>query len=228
MCSSDLLIPANGQGQIYVVFTTTNTALQAVLSQYNLGQSGRLVWHANQNVLTGLQTNGQFNPFIQGITGGGAPGDSTLINSFPYTSPSLVEFTNVGGTEAAKVYQNGTEKDSFTLSLVYTGANTALGSRFATSSDNPFNGQIAELLIYDAGATTAQRQKSEAWLAWKYGLTLDASNPYQTPNVYNGQSVIGFNFQAQDFILIPEPSTVLLFLSGAGLLWWWRRAVGGA
>ncbi len=213
---SSALIPANGQGQIYLVFNSTGTAAGGVLAQYGKSQAGRLAWMANQSDAGG-STSGQFNTYFDSATDGGASYNYGTPKSFAYTSPSLVEFTNAGGTEGAKVYQNGTEQDSFTLSSIYTSRNTMLG-RDVVQGDPlgdwglaSFNGRIAELLIYDAGGTTAQRRDTEAWLAWKYGTGLDATNPWY------GTSLAGYRFNYQTQVLLPEPSTVGLLAVGGPL-----------
>ncbi len=56
----------------------------------------------------------------------------------------------------------------------FTNANLNIGYRL----DYPFNGEIAELLIYDAALNAADLQKVHSYLAIKYGFTLPTSFSY--------------------------------------------------
>lgn len=49
----------------------------------------------------------------------------------------------------------------------------------SNNSGNPFNGKIAELIVYNnaAATTVTQRQQIESYLALKYGLTLSPATP---------------------------------------------------
>jgi hypothetical protein len=74
---------------------------------------------------------------------------------------------------------NGTSSSSWTASetSAYGGTHFFIGGEASV----PFNGNIMEVIYYDALMTVAQRQQVEGYLAWKWGLqgVLDASNPYK-------------------------------------------------
>jgi len=51
---------------------------------------------------------------------------------------------------------------------------------------NYFNGSVSEILIYSATLTQTQRQSVEGYLAWKWGLQVQAPAPVQTPLSISG------------------------------------------
>jgi hypothetical protein len=61
-----------------------------------------------------------------------------------------------------------------------SGVTKGLGASIGTSST--FDGQIAEVLVFNSALTTSDRQKIEGYLAWKYGLqgNLPAGHPYKS------------------------------------------------
>ena len=52
-----------------------------------------------------------------------------------------------------------------------------IGKTEATTGDEPFSGDVAELLIYTLPHTATLRQQIESYLAIKWGITLDQTTP---------------------------------------------------
>ena len=97
--------------------------------------------------------------------------------------------------------QTGTTTDSVTSSTEYS-ANSGWTSKVGASNNNSggvirfFDGDIAELVIYDTVLSDADRELVEGQLAWTWGLQsqLPVSHPY---------------FNTSPFP-VPEPSSILL------------------
>jgi len=58
---------------------------------------------------------------------------------------------------------------------------------------NPFNGELAELIVYDETSTTSDRQQIESYLALKYGITLDPVAEDYVDSIGNSVFDLGFN-----------------------------------
>ena len=72
--------------------------------------------------------------------------------------------------------------DSGTVTSLYTGVNTALGSVSAAQNSSLYDGQIAEVVILNSVTDTDIRQKIEGYLAHKWGFVdkLASDHPYKT------------------------------------------------
>lgn len=149
-----------------------------------------------------------------------APGPwETSASTSLWTDWAVRAFTYTGGSGGTvSFFENGTSLGSGS-SVANQLRFNQLAAIYETVLN--YNGDFAEVLIYDHTATTIERQRAEAWLAWKYGLqdSLDPSNPYKTALVEDGRPVIGFNYETMEFLAIPEPtSAALLGLCGLTLL----------
>src|SRR6185503_5256861 len=80
---------------------------------------------------------------------------------------SFVLWTAVFNTTSSVLYKNGVSEASGTA-----GTNTLTGYTFGAFYDNssPLNGDIAEILVYDAVLSTNDRQRVGGALRSKYGL----------------------------------------------------------
>jgi hypothetical protein len=105
---------------------------------------------------------------------------------------STIQIVN-GTNELAAAWVDGTK--SYISQYGGTPATVASSGNFAISayaigdqayinvdSTAVFYGYISEILVYNAALTTAQRQKVEGYLAWKWGMqgSLSSTNPYST------------------------------------------------
>lgn len=114
-----------------------------------------------------------------GVTGPvGATGDWKLISKV---------YTVAGGNSGPlSLYLNGvclgTRQSSRLDPAVLAGKDMLIGMRDRTTVSGVFDGEIAEILMYEGALSDADRQKVEGYLAHKYNLdgNLPASHPYKT------------------------------------------------
>jgi hypothetical protein len=124
------------------------------------GAGGRWLW--------GLETAGQYALF------NGAP---TVFGSIPDTS-----FKVWGGEDTGSgknLYTNGVIDASNSSGSGYLENGLTVGSNVAGNQN--LDGALAELIMINGSISTADRQKIEGYLAWKWGLQgdLDAGHPYK-------------------------------------------------
>ncbi len=95
------------------------------------------------------------------------------------TTPWLLSLHSTTSTGSGLYFNGNVNRTTLSNTTFATGTFTDfLGS--ANASLNQFN--INEYLIYDANITSAQRQKAEGYLAWKWGLqsALPSNHLYKT------------------------------------------------
>jgi hypothetical protein len=114
----------------------------------------------------------------------GFPNILTLWN-FTFTS-----YASTGGTGVWNEYLNGSPVT--VTGGITTGLNAAhtVSSMFFIgrgSANTQYTGQYCEILVYNSGITTLQRQQVEGYLAWKWGI--QASLP--VTHTYYAQAPIG-------------------------------------
>lgn len=83
-----------------------------------------------------------------------------------------------GGSSLSSL--NGTTTSQTSGSTVISGATTYIGARTNSTSTNPYRSYIGEFLIVSGTLSTANRQRIEGYLAWKWGVasSLAAGHPY--------------------------------------------------
>lgn len=110
-----------------------------------------------------------------------APWRTVTYSPDSSTTSRLMEFIVDGsGTGASVYYTNGTSRGAATgASSNGAQAGLNIGCRGAAGT-NPWKGYIGEVLVYNGALVTADRQKIEGYLAWKWGLqaSLPAGHPY--------------------------------------------------
>lgn len=112
-------------------------------------------------------------PLVLRISAGvGSGGASTSVN----TSVSQVTSLVINSTQQF-AYQNGTLASTNSLTGASLTAPLTIGGHI---TNNRWTGYIAEVIIYNAALTAAQRQQVEGYLAWKWGLntSLPTIHPY--------------------------------------------------
>ena len=106
-------------------------------------------------------------------------------------STTSIPSTSAQGQE---IYKNGLILASDASMASFTGSNSSMsiGNGFGF-----YNGEIAELVVYNGVITAAQLQRIHSYLALKYGITLDQSTPqnYVASNsavIWNGATYNGY------------------------------------
>jgi hypothetical protein len=161
------------------------------------------------------QESAASNDLVYRIFDGTGNPSSNQATAASWSNWTIRQYTDTG--TALTFFNNGAS-----LGTVAHGAGLhfgQLGVLFNTAG--PYDGDFAEVLIYDFEATTAQRQQAEMYLASKYGLqaSLDPSNPYNTPE-YAGAS---FNAETMTLVPVPELSAGTMFMVGGVIFGFGRR-----
>ena len=155
-------------------YTTPFTSVPTTISVFlviNLGSPGYMDMMAG--VLQVISTG--YNQLVT------IPGGSHVLNGAAMSQNTniLYNFTFDASSSAA-IYYNGALSGTRNGSTSYSGN----GSIVIGSSDGvheTYTGTISEILIYNSVLSTANRQKIEGYLAWKWGFAnnLSPSNPYK-------------------------------------------------
>ncbi|MFM5960147.1 MAG: hypothetical protein ACKOQ2_23825, partial [Dolichospermum sp.] len=138
---------------LFIVFKPTiKSVTGTIFGQWASGQTGRYLWNVNQNCL-GVTASGRLNVFnsttTQGDCSGGFAKDVDISNT-----ATLIESLSTTGTEQWKLFKNGTEWESSTITSVYTGIKSSIGSLNATTSNNPYDGIVYEVIHLSTYAST--------------------------------------------------------------------------
>lgn len=145
----------------------TSTAVQtlfAVVKSANPTKNyQRLVMVQDTNYSSMVDVSGGVGTAGMGIYAGGASGVGAAFD----TSAALV-FSAVYNGASSKVLKNGVQLATGTVG---TGVSSlfCLGSNYPDTTADNFQGDLAELIIYNSALSDANRQSVEAYLKTKYG-----------------------------------------------------------
>jgi hypothetical protein len=178
-------------------FPTGNTAYSLVIvSSTNLanyywiigggvttgGQAVGCVYYPN-----GIIENGWWSTNIQ-TSAGIVTANQTNVIVCTYDTATLTTFFN--GVSRASSSSLGTRNSPSGPNLI--------GARIDSSPSNVIQalvGNINEIIVYNSGLTTAQRQQVEGYLAWKWGLVSSLPNGHP----YKVQQIAPFSFRTTPF-----------------------------
>ena len=156
---------------LFILFTPTiENEFGTVFGQWKSGENGRFYVIANQ-VSVGPISAGRLNVANTSSTGGGGSGGSAIDVAISNT-PTLITSISTTGSEQWKLFKNGAEWDSATISRVYTGVNSAIGSLNGTGSLFPFDGTVSELISFPSVLSTTNRQPLERNQGKYYSITV--------------------------------------------------------
>lgn len=158
------------------------SATGSVFGQWSSGATGRYLWSANQDSV-GYTAAGKLNVFNGTTTEGSGFGNNGFAIEVSITNTAtLIESISTTGGEQWKLLQNGQQWESATVTSVFSGVNSALGSVNATGSISPYDGVIYEVIHLASYADTNTRQRIEGYLAHKWGLAanLPSGHPYKS------------------------------------------------
>jgi hypothetical protein len=156
---------------LFILFTPTiENEFGTVFGQWFSGQIGRFYVIANQES-AGPISAGCLNVANTTATGGGGIGglaaDVAISNA-----PTLITSISSTGSEQWKLFKNGAEWDSATITSVFTGVNSGIGSLNGTGSLLPFDGTVSELISFPSVLSTTDRQTLERNEGKYYSITV--------------------------------------------------------
>ena len=156
---------------LFVLFTPKiENQFGAVFGQWSSGQIGRFYLIANQ-ISSGAASAGFLNLANTTATGGGG-GSGFAAEVAISNTPTLITSISSTGSEQWKLFKNGTEWDSATITSVYTGVNSAIGSLNGTGALFPFEGTVSELISFPSVLSTTDRQTLERNEGKYYSITV--------------------------------------------------------
>ena len=223
--------PNNTFNGTYPSFFSSNGAASA--SAANLGYNAAFALTMPFSLFfVGIQTNtGTFGYLCDAApASGGANRIYTYTPSLNFDTPFggggsasstnfIIDILYVAGTSASSVFVNGSSYVTGTIGQ-FTCSGITVANRF--SLNEGFPGHICEVLAFNAGVTTTQRQQIEGYLAWKWGIQRSlvsghpfrSSSPYQTLRVpYSiGNAVIA---RSSSYFFPTAISGCALWLDGA-------------
>ncbi len=156
---------------LFILFTPTiENEFGTVFGQWSSGQNGRFYVIANQES-AGPISVGRLNVANTTATGGngtnGLAAEVAISNTL-----TLITSISTTGSEQWKLFKNGAEWDSATITSVYTGVNSAIGSLNGTGSLLPFDGTVSELISFPSALSTTDRQTLERNQGKYYSITV--------------------------------------------------------
>ena len=147
-------------------------------------------------------------------------GGSGTITGASYSGSGLTPrgvYSIVNTSNVLYGYANGTQWGTNTFTFNTTNVGIALGMRHLGSLSvqngaSAFDGNISEVIIYNTGLTTTQRQQVEGYLAWKWGLQASLP-PFAGPLSLSGCSLW---LDAADSTTITGTTTVTAWTDKSG------------
>ena len=103
----------------------------------------------------------------------------------PYTVVSLSTTfiaTSLYGSSALSIYVNGALRSSVATSFSLSISTYGIGQYASPWANEPYTGNVGEVLIYNRELSLGQRQTVEGYLAWKWGLqgSLPSNHPFRS------------------------------------------------
>jgi hypothetical protein len=156
---------------LFALFTPTiENVTGSLFGQWFANATGRFTILVNQ-ISSGAASAGFLNVFNASATGGGGSGGLALEVAISNT-PTLITSISTAGSEQWKLFKNGAEWDSATITSVLTGVNSAIGSLNGAGSLFPFDGTVSEIIAFPSVLSTADRQTLERNQGAYYGITV--------------------------------------------------------
>jgi hypothetical protein len=157
---------------LFVLFTPTiENEFGTVFGQWSSGQNGRFYVIANQES-AGPISVGRLNVANTTATGGSGGGSGLAADVAISNTLTLITSISTTGSEQWKLFKNGAEWDSATITSVYTGVNSTIGSLNGTGALFPFEGTVSELISFPSVLSTTDRQTLERNEGKYYSITV--------------------------------------------------------
>ena len=122
---------------------------------------------------------------IQSYRGGGIVANA-MVQNVPFMVSTRLDSTNGSGS----MWFNGNSSGSGGMTTAnFASVGYGIGTQAQTTTNETWQGNIGEVMIYNQALTTAQRQQIEGYLAWKWGLVsnLPSTHPYKYSLYYTNQ-----------------------------------------
>lgn len=122
---------------------------------------------------------------IQSYRGGGIVANA-MVQNVPFMVSTRLDSTNSSGS----MWFNGNSSGSGGMTPAnFASVGYGIGTQAQTTTNETWQGNIGEVMIYNQALTTAQRQQIEGYLAWKWGLVsnLPSTHPYKYSLYYTNQ-----------------------------------------
>jgi hypothetical protein len=161
----------NTTHSLFILFTPKiENEFGTVFGQWSSGQTGRFYIIANQES-AGPISVGRLN--VANTTALGGNGTNGLAADVAISNtPTLITSISTTGSEQWKLFKNGAQWDSATITSLYTGVNSAIGSLNGTASLLTFEGTVSELISFPSVLSTTNRQTIERNQGQFYGITI--------------------------------------------------------
>jgi hypothetical protein len=168
--STTVITSGNSNFGVFVAYKPKSITYGSILANYLVG---------NFELLFGSQTIAPY------LAPWGLYNNASLdLDSDNYTQNAnlFISCVRTGGSFVG--YTNGTTKNTVANSAsVYTGANTASVWTLGANTDNgeAANMDLYEIIVINGTVSTDTRQRTEGYLAWKWGLqaNLPVGHPYK-------------------------------------------------
>lgn len=109
---------------------------------------------------------------LNNMVSNGAGGNSDVPGLYSENQSSLTTVIyDQGATDGSEVLVNGLSVRTFTASQ--TGTSNPLQIGAIGSDARPYDGKLAEMIVYDRILSATERDKVESYLALKYGLSIE-------------------------------------------------------
>ncbi|MCF6320008.1 MAG: LamG domain-containing protein, partial [Proteobacteria bacterium] len=154
---------------VYVVANLTSAGGWERLFDFGNGE-------ADNNIL--LSRQGTTDNLVFGAYNGGTNNSSIVSNVITNNTIGIHSVIQAGGTAGTtnvpSFFKDGVSisnsDDAFIANNITRTSNYIGRSNWAVDAD--YNGEISEIILYNADATATERQQIESYLALKYGITL--------------------------------------------------------
>ena len=151
--------------------------------------------------------------------------NSPLVENSVTTAFNLIMAGIASGSQV--IYKNGTVQVSRTFGLSLGTSDPLTIGRWGGGAAEYYQGDLAEMIVYNRNLATGERQLLEGYLAWKWGLqaTLPATQPFK---LFRSPTVL-FNplFISNCSLWLDAIDSSTLTLSGSTLTQWNDKSGGG-
>jgi hypothetical protein len=160
-----------GSSTFSIFFVARNTS---TTTDPGNASSPQIFWPLSGNGSGALSINGWISTNIQGVNNNI---NSVLLKNQYY----LFSYTFGVTANSEQLYVNGISVGTYSKGSAYASSLYRIGAINTTSQQFSFDGNIAEILVYNTAVTTTQRQQIEGYLSQKWGLGVSSTTTSTHP-----------------------------------------------